>query len=80
VVTFADRVATLNNLRHSVLLKLICKSNALARIRLSLVPKLTSKASTNLGAPRTWAMSRMASLPHNRPTGAMVQRESLEGQ
>ncbi|MEP2920631.1 MAG: hypothetical protein ABJP06_07890, partial [Sulfitobacter sp.] len=47
-----DRVATLNNLRHSVLLKLVRKSNALAHIRLSLVPKLPSKPSTNLGAPQ----------------------------
>ncbi|MFT5511605.1 MAG: hypothetical protein ACI89J_004709, partial [Hyphomicrobiaceae bacterium] len=41
----------LNNLRNSVLLKLIRKPNSLAHIRLSLVPKLPSKASTNLGAP-----------------------------
>ncbi|MEP4337081.1 MAG: hypothetical protein ABJ360_11955, partial [Roseobacter sp.] len=45
------RISTLNNLRHGVLLKLIRKPYALVHIRLSLVPKLPSKASTNLGAP-----------------------------
>src|SRR6056297_1503395 len=48
---FADRISTLDNLRHSVLLNLIRKPNALVHIRLSLVPKLPSKASINLGAP-----------------------------
>ncbi|MEO9574018.1 MAG: hypothetical protein ABJ263_16180, partial [Tateyamaria sp.] len=47
------RISTLNNLRHGVLLKLIRKPYALVHIRLSLVPKLPSKASTNLGAPQT---------------------------
>jgi hypothetical protein len=48
---FADRVSALHDLRHSVLLKLIRKPNSLTHIRLTLVPKLPSKASTNLGAP-----------------------------
>ncbi|MEJ6477142.1 MAG: hypothetical protein QNL92_00500, partial [Octadecabacter sp.] len=46
-----DCVTTLNNLRHSAPLKLIRKPNSFVHIRLSLVPKLPSKASTNLGAP-----------------------------
>ena len=32
--------------------EIICKSYSLSHIRLSLVPKLPSKASTNLGAPQ----------------------------
>ncbi|MDG1457085.1 MAG: hypothetical protein P8Q92_04115, partial [Pseudoprimorskyibacter sp.] len=35
---------------HSVLLELVRKPYSLVHIRLSLVPKLPSKASTNLGA------------------------------
>ncbi|MEJ6477138.1 MAG: hypothetical protein QNL92_00480, partial [Octadecabacter sp.] len=49
-----DCVTTLNNLRHSAPLKLIRKPNSFVHIRLSLVPKLPSKASTNLGAPHTY--------------------------
>jgi hypothetical protein len=47
---FTDRITTLDNLRHSILLKLIRISNPFAHIHLSLVPKLPSKASINLGA------------------------------
>ncbi|MCZ4354495.1 hypothetical protein O4H61_18405, partial [Roseovarius aestuarii] len=43
---------TLNNLRHSVLFELVCKPYSFGHIRLSLVPKLPSKPSTNLGAPQ----------------------------
>jgi hypothetical protein len=42
------RITTLDNLRHGILLELIRMSNPFAHIRLSLVPKLPSKASTNL--------------------------------
>jgi len=42
-----------NNLRHSVLLKLTRKPYSLVYIRFSLVPKLPTKAFTNLGAPQS---------------------------
>ncbi len=38
-----DRISTLNDLPHSVLLELIRKPNSLTNVRLSLVPKLPSK-------------------------------------
>ena len=51
------RGTTLYNLRYSVLLKLIRKSNAFTHIRLSLVMKFPSKASTNLAASQTSTLS-----------------------
>ncbi len=56
----AHRVTTINNLRHSVLFELVCKPYSLVHIRLSLVPKLPSKASTNLGAPQPGLLDRVA--------------------
>jgi hypothetical protein len=44
-------LSALHDLCHRVLFELIRKSNSLVHIRLSLIPKLPSKASTNLGAP-----------------------------
>lgn len=50
---FTDRIATLKNLRHNVLIKLIRKSNALAPIRLSFVPKLSSEVPITLMVPHS---------------------------
>ena len=48
---FADRATSLNNVGHRFLLELIRKPNSFTHIRLSLAPKLPSKATINLGAP-----------------------------
>ncbi|PYG34351.1 hypothetical protein C8N36_1011, partial [Pelagimonas varians] len=52
LVQIPSRSATLNDLRHSVLLKLICRPNSFVHLRLSLVSKLPSKPYADLGALR----------------------------
>jgi hypothetical protein len=60
---FTDRISALNDLRHSVLFELVCKPYSLVHIRLSLVPKLPSKTSTNLGAPQSSHRNSLQMIP-----------------
>ncbi|MEP1538938.1 MAG: hypothetical protein ABJQ34_17905, partial [Paracoccaceae bacterium] len=69
-------------LRYSVLFELIRKPNALVHIRLSLVPKLPSKPSANLGAPHRLRPRRgaMGKLWRSKPSGATVEKTQTQNE